>query len=88
MFHSNDSAYKKVWGLEYIWKYFLFFAFLDSINTLTADGKKFSHPLYHLGKTTNDLPVLAIDSFRHMYMWPNNPKDDIEWVLNYSGMPL
>jgi len=50
----------------------------NSINALVADGKKFSHPLYHLGKSTNDLPILAIDSFRHMYLWPSNPKEEIE----------
>ena len=54
------------------------FSFSDSINALVADGKKFSHPLYHLGKSTNDLPILAIDSFRHMYLWPSNPKEEIE----------
>lgn len=42
----------------------------DSINFLTADGIKFSHPLHHLGKSNKDLPLLAIDSFRHMYMLP------------------
>jgi len=50
----------------------------NSINFLTADGLKFSHPLYHLGKTNKDLPVLAIDSFRHMYLWPHTPKSDID----------
>ncbi|XP_071942733.1 endoplasmic reticulum resident protein 44-like [Antedon mediterranea] len=43
----------------------------ESVNFLTADGTKFSHPLSHLGKSTKDLPVLAIDSFRHMYLFPN-----------------
>lgn len=40
-----------------------------------ADGLKFSHPLNHLGKTANDLPLLAIDSFRHMYLFPKNFKE-------------
>ncbi|XP_062518943.1 endoplasmic reticulum resident protein 44-like isoform X2 [Corticium candelabrum] len=43
----------------------------DQVNFLVADGHKFAHPLSHLGKTTRDLPVLAIDSFRHMYLFPN-----------------
>ncbi|XP_060084481.1 endoplasmic reticulum resident protein 44-like [Ylistrum balloti] len=43
-----------------------------SVNFLTADGLKFSHPLHHLGKSAGDLPVLAIDSFRHMYLFPKN----------------
>ncbi|CAB3373589.1 Hypothetical predicted protein [Cloeon dipterum] len=42
----------------------------QNVNFLTADGEKFSHPLHHLGKTVNDLPLLAIDSFRHMYLFP------------------
>ena len=42
-----------------------------SVNFLTADGLKFAHPLHHLGKTQNDLPLIAIDSFRHMYLFPN-----------------
>ena len=35
-----------------------------------ADGKKFAHPLHHLGKGEKDLPLIAIDSFRHMYLFP------------------
>ncbi|XP_791945.2 endoplasmic reticulum resident protein 44 [Strongylocentrotus purpuratus] len=42
-----------------------------NMNFLTADGTKFTHPLHHLGKTPKDLPVIAIDSFRHMYLFPN-----------------
>ncbi|XP_041482578.1 endoplasmic reticulum resident protein 44-like [Lytechinus variegatus] len=42
-----------------------------NVNFLTADGTKFTHPLHHLGKTPKDLPVIAIDSFRHMYLFPN-----------------
>ncbi|VDN03722.1 unnamed protein product [Thelazia callipaeda] len=42
-----------------------------SINCLFADGKKFAHPLKHLGKTMDDMPILAIDSFRHMYLFPD-----------------
>ncbi|CAG9865240.1 unnamed protein product [Phyllotreta striolata] len=43
----------------------------QTINFLTADGKKFAHPLHHLGKSEKDLPLIAIDSFRHMYLFPN-----------------
>ena len=35
-----------------------------------ADGIKFAHPLHHLGKSKEDLPLIAIDSFRHMYLFP------------------
>jgi len=43
----------------------------SSINFLTADGVKFAHPLHHLGKSQSDLPLIAIDSFRHMYLFPH-----------------
>ncbi|XP_063974958.1 endoplasmic reticulum resident protein 44 isoform X2 [Diachasmimorpha longicaudata] len=43
----------------------------QNINFLTADGVKFAHPLHHLGKSISDLPLIAIDSFRHMYLFPN-----------------
>ncbi|EZA54088.1 Endoplasmic reticulum resident protein [Ooceraea biroi] len=43
----------------------------QNINFLTADGLKFAHPLHHLGKSTTDLPLIAIDSFRHMYLFKN-----------------
>lgn len=42
----------------------------NAINFLMADGKRFAHPLSHLGKSERDLPVIAIDSFRHMYLFP------------------
>ncbi|XP_061165211.1 endoplasmic reticulum resident protein 44-like [Saccostrea echinata] len=50
----------------------------SSVNFLTADGLKFKHPLHHLGKSESDLPVLAIDSFRHMYLFPHDVKKDLE----------
>lgn len=43
----------------------------NSVNALLADGHKFAHPLKHLGKTEDDLPVLAIDSFQHMFLFDN-----------------
>lgn len=43
---------------------------IENINFLTADGKRFAHPLHHLGKSQSDLPLIAIDSFRHMYLFP------------------
>merc|ERR1711935_1144279 len=39
------------------------------INIVTATAEQFSHPLYHLGKQLNDCPVIAIDSFSHMYVF-------------------
>lgn len=42
----------------------------SSINCLHADGAQFVHPLQHLGKSQSDLPILAIDSFRHMFLFP------------------
>ncbi|XP_017049139.1 endoplasmic reticulum resident protein 44 [Drosophila ficusphila] len=40
------------------------------VNFLSAEGSRFTHPLYHLGKSLGDLPVIAIDSFAHMYLFP------------------
>lgn len=63
----------------------------QSINFLTADGKKFAHPLHHLGKSEQDLPLIAIDSFRHMYLFPKFEDMDIPGKLKefiqdlYSG---
>lgn len=45
--------------------------FPENVNFLTADGQKFAHPLHHLGKSPKDLPLIAIDSFRHMYLFPS-----------------
>ena len=45
---------------------------------MVADGVKFAHPLHHMGKTEKDLPVIAIDSFRHMYLFPSYA--DSKWV--------
>ena len=42
----------------------------DSVNFLTADGVTFAHPLSHLGKRRSDLPLITIDSFKHMYIFP------------------
>lgn len=42
----------------------------QKVSFLTADGVKFEHPLHHLGKSLKDLPLIAIDSFRHMYPFP------------------
>jgi len=43
----------------------------SKVNFLHADCQQFSHPLFHLGKSVNDCPVIAIDSFKHMYNFPN-----------------
>lgn len=64
---------------------------IESINFLTADGKKFAHPLHHLGKGEQDLPLIAIDSFRHMYLFPKFEDMEIPGKLKqfiqdlYSG---
>lgn len=50
--------------------FFFLFSPIENINFLTADGKRFAHPLHHLGKSQSDLPLIAIDSFRHMYLFP------------------
>lgn len=43
----------------------------SQVTFLAADGVKFAHPLHHLGKSKEDLPIIAIDSFRHMYLFPD-----------------
>ena len=57
-----------------------FVLWLDVVTILTADGLKFTHPLHHISKTVDDLPLLVIDSFKHMYLWRHNPKTDLESV--------
>lgn len=47
------------------------------VTFLYADGHVFSHPLKHLGKTTKDLPVVAIDSFKHLFLY----KQDISTIV-------
>ncbi|XP_068094412.1 endoplasmic reticulum resident protein 44 [Hyperolius riggenbachi] len=42
-----------------------------TINFLHADCDKFRHPLLHIQKSPADCPVIAIDSFRHMYVFPD-----------------
>ncbi|XP_076459177.1 endoplasmic reticulum resident protein 44-like [Babylonia areolata] len=49
----------------------------NSVNFLIADGSQFTHPLHHLGKSVSDLPVLAIDSFRHMYIFPHDVREGL-----------
>ncbi|XP_033610607.1 endoplasmic reticulum resident protein 44 isoform X2 [Cryptotermes secundus] len=62
-----------------------------SVNFLTADGVRFAHPLHHLGKSQSDLPLIAIDSFRHMYLFPDINEMEVPGKLKsflqdlYSG---
>ncbi|KAL1458248.1 hypothetical protein WDU94_008410 [Cyamophila willieti] len=37
------------------------------INFVTANGILFEHPLHHMEKTADDLPVIAIDSLKHLF---------------------
>jgi len=53
----------------------------ENINFLTADGSTFSHPLHHLGKSADDLPLVAIDSFRHMYLFKKFDNIDVPGKL-------
>ena len=43
----------------------------ENVNFVIADGVTFAHPLSHLGKRRSDLPLIAIDSFKHMYIFPS-----------------
>lgn len=47
---------------------------INTVLPVAADGQMFSHPLNHLGKSMSDLPLVAIDSFKHMYVFPSNKK--------------
>lgn len=60
----------------------------QNINFLTADGEKFAHPLHHLGKSQEDLPLIAIDSFRHMYLFPDVGQMEIPGKLKQFIMDL
>uniref|UniRef100_A0A6A7FVD2 Endoplasmic reticulum resident protein 44-like n=1 Tax=Hirondellea gigas TaxID=1518452 RepID=A0A6A7FVD2_9CRUS len=61
------------------------------VNFLIADGIQFAHPLHHLGKSRSDLPLIAIDSFRHMYLFKDYSRINDAGVLRaflddlYSG---
>ena len=48
---------------------------------MTADGVKFAHPLHHLQKSKEDLPLIAIDSFRHMYLFPKTDEMEVPGKL-------
>ncbi|KAL7054041.1 hypothetical protein AAHC03_026594 [Spirometra sp. Aus1] len=52
--------------------------FRGQFSVLYADGKEFSHPLMHLGKGLADLPLLAIDSFKHMYLFPGDVSEALK----------
>merc|ERR1712176_1728284 len=39
----------------------------SKLTILHADCDQFAHPLWHLGKTVNNCPLIANDSFKHMY---------------------
>ena len=89
LFHKADDTesikrYKDVINKELIGE-------KHSVNFLTADGGRFSHPLHHLGMSQSDLPLIAIDSFRHMYLFPRFEDMEIPGKLRqflqdlYSG---
>lgn len=63
----NSTSFFLLWLTDPLFHFFL----PENINFLTADGKRFAHPLHHLGKSQSDLPLIAIDSFRHMYLFPD-----------------
>ncbi|XP_026809549.1 endoplasmic reticulum resident protein 44 [Rhopalosiphum maidis] len=67
-YHPNDldsiKLFKEIVGTHLVQE-------KQRVNFLTADGIKFAHPLQHLGKQHTDLPVVVIDSFKHMYQFPS-----------------
>merc|ERR1711936_748957 len=68
LFHRPDDNESIKEYSEVVQKYLL--EDKQNVNFLIADGEKFAHPLHHLGKSKDDLPLIAIDSFRHMYLFP------------------
>lgn len=48
----------------------------DKVNFMLSEGKDFQHALFHLGKSLNDLPTIALDTHSHMYQFQN--ADDIK----------
>ena len=69
---KSDYDFNKNLFLSVFWN--VKFLVSGSITAVHADGHKFSHPLNHLGKSSADLPLLAIDSFRHMYLFSDFKK--------------
>jgi hypothetical protein len=64
---------------------YFFLPFKDTITAVHADGNKFTHPLNQLGKSASDLPLLVIDSFKHMFVYPDFKKITyILFKLNFS----
>ncbi|XP_062899969.1 endoplasmic reticulum resident protein 44 [Mobula hypostoma] len=59
-----------------------------TINFLHADCDKFRHPLLHIHKTPEDCPVIAIDSFRHMYVFPDFKDIDTPGALKQFVLDL
>ncbi|OWK07412.1 ERP44, partial [Cervus elaphus hippelaphus] len=58
-----------------------------TINFLHADCDKFRHPLLHIQKTPADCPVIAIDSFRHMYVF-GDFRDVLYRISKYPTLKL
>lgn len=59
-----------------------------AVNALLADGLKFAHPLKHMGKNAKDLPVLAIDSFQHMFLFDKMEELHVPGKLRQFVMDL
>ena len=68
LFHRPDDTESVKQYLKVVANYLI--EDKQKMNFLIADGEKFEHPLHHLGKSKDDLPLIAIDSFVHMYLFP------------------
>jgi endoplasmic reticulum resident protein 44 len=65
LFRANDDAnsldkFKSLITLE-------LHDYVDRVNFMHADGIVFKHPLSHLNRNADDLPLIAIDNFVHMF---------------------
>uniref|UniRef100_A0A8D8RQJ3 Endoplasmic reticulum resident protein 44 n=1 Tax=Cacopsylla melanoneura TaxID=428564 RepID=A0A8D8RQJ3_9HEMI len=47
------------------------------INFVTANGLIFEHPLQHMEKSDQDLPVIAIDSLKHLFSYPFKERENL-----------
>ncbi|XP_075257287.1 endoplasmic reticulum resident protein 44-like isoform X2 [Convolutriloba macropyga] len=72
LFHKPDDTESPRLFTEVVQKQL--YPLKEIVTFLTADGVQFAHPLHHMGKQIKDLPVLAIDSFKHMYVYPHQDK--------------
>ena len=68
LFHKSDDKHSVEMFKEIIQKELI--SETSNVNFVTADGTVFEYPLHHISKTQEDLPLIVIDSFQHIYLFP------------------